>query len=165
MCLNISASVALGCLFTPKVYLVLFQPYKNVRQPAGNGNQVSLHILGVRVVDFFVNLMKWTVDPILGTRRTRRSGIRYAFCSTEVTYDAFYDRQLEIVSQAFKKFEWGEHSPAQPECRGEFAELSINLFLFSLRLAEKKFVYKLSLFRYWLSGCLTLSEYKRGISR
>uniref|UniRef100_A0A1B0CRB2 Putative metabotropic glutamate receptor n=1 Tax=Lutzomyia longipalpis TaxID=7200 RepID=A0A1B0CRB2_LUTLO len=37
MCLNISASVALGCLFTPKVYLVLFQPYKNVRP--GNGNQ------------------------------------------------------------------------------------------------------------------------------
>ncbi|XP_065165928.1 metabotropic glutamate receptor 7 isoform X2 [Atheta coriaria] len=37
MCLNISATVALGCLFTPKVYLVLFQPYKNVRQ--GNGNQ------------------------------------------------------------------------------------------------------------------------------
>ncbi|XP_059609665.1 metabotropic glutamate receptor 4 [Phlebotomus argentipes] len=37
MCLSISASVALGCLFTPKVYLVLFQPYKNVRP--GNGNQ------------------------------------------------------------------------------------------------------------------------------
>ncbi|XP_023290502.1 metabotropic glutamate receptor 7 [Orussus abietinus] len=31
MCINISATVALGCLFTPKVYLVLFQPYKNVR--------------------------------------------------------------------------------------------------------------------------------------
>ncbi|KAF5294721.1 hypothetical protein FQA39_LY00205 [Lamprigera yunnana] len=38
MCLNISATVALGCLFTPKVYLVLFQPYKNVRQ--GNGCQI-----------------------------------------------------------------------------------------------------------------------------
>ncbi|KAK9889154.1 hypothetical protein WA026_004428 [Henosepilachna vigintioctopunctata] len=38
MCLNISATVALGCLFTPKVYLVIFQPYKNVRQ-GGNGNQ------------------------------------------------------------------------------------------------------------------------------
>ncbi|XP_019868539.2 metabotropic glutamate receptor 7-like [Aethina tumida] len=37
MCLNISATVALGCLFTPKVYLVIFQPYKNVRQ--GNGGQ------------------------------------------------------------------------------------------------------------------------------
>ncbi|KAK5639566.1 hypothetical protein RI129_012058 [Pyrocoelia pectoralis] len=41
MCLNISATVALGCLFTPKVYLVLFQPYKNVRQ--GNGCQAYLH--------------------------------------------------------------------------------------------------------------------------
>ncbi|KAB0799653.1 hypothetical protein PPYR_07533 [Photinus pyralis] len=39
MCLNISATVALGCLFTPKVYLVLFQPYKNVRQ--GNGCQIG----------------------------------------------------------------------------------------------------------------------------
>ncbi|GAB0098135.1 Metabotropic glutamate receptor [Sergentomyia squamirostris] len=37
MCLSISASVALACLFTPKVYLVIFQPYKNVRP--GNGNQ------------------------------------------------------------------------------------------------------------------------------
>jgi hypothetical protein len=31
MCINISATVALGCLFTPKVYIVLFQPYKNIR--------------------------------------------------------------------------------------------------------------------------------------
>ncbi|XP_076644174.1 metabotropic glutamate receptor 8 [Halictus rubicundus] len=36
MCINISASVALGCLFTPKVYLVLFQPYKNVRPGHSN---------------------------------------------------------------------------------------------------------------------------------
>ncbi len=32
MCLSISATVALGCLFAPKVYIVLFQPHKNVRQ-------------------------------------------------------------------------------------------------------------------------------------
>lgn len=38
MCLNISATVVLACLFTPKVYLVLFQPYKNVR-PRGNGGR------------------------------------------------------------------------------------------------------------------------------
>lgn len=36
VCVNISASVALGCLFVPKVYIVLFQPYKNVRTP-GSG--------------------------------------------------------------------------------------------------------------------------------
>ncbi|XP_076762369.1 metabotropic glutamate receptor 4 isoform X3 [Xylocopa sonorina] len=40
MCINISASVALGCLFTPKVYLVLFQPYKNVRP--GHANTSAL---------------------------------------------------------------------------------------------------------------------------
>ena len=34
MCVNISASVALACLFIPKVYIVLFQPHKNVRQGA-----------------------------------------------------------------------------------------------------------------------------------
>ena len=32
MCVAISATVALGCLFVPKVYIVLFQPHKNVRQ-------------------------------------------------------------------------------------------------------------------------------------
>ncbi|XP_043278833.1 metabotropic glutamate receptor 7-like [Venturia canescens] len=36
MCINISATVALGCLFTPKVYLVLFQPEKNIRPPHPN---------------------------------------------------------------------------------------------------------------------------------
>ncbi|KAK2582491.1 hypothetical protein KPH14_004793 [Odynerus spinipes] len=41
MCINISASVALGCLFTPKVYLVLFQPYKNVR-PGPNVSERKL---------------------------------------------------------------------------------------------------------------------------
>lgn len=41
-CLMISASVPLGCLFVPKVYLVLFQPYKNVRQT--NGKKVSSRI-------------------------------------------------------------------------------------------------------------------------
>ena len=34
MCVSISASVALACLFVPKVYIVLFQPHKNVRQGA-----------------------------------------------------------------------------------------------------------------------------------
>ncbi|CAD5122291.1 DgyrCDS10732 [Dimorphilus gyrociliatus] len=32
MCVSISATVALFCLFLPKVYIVLFQPHKNVRQ-------------------------------------------------------------------------------------------------------------------------------------
>ncbi len=40
MCVNISASVALGCLFTPKVYIVLFQPYKNVRTPGSQVNRL-----------------------------------------------------------------------------------------------------------------------------
>uniref|UniRef100_T1J4D3 G-protein coupled receptors family 3 profile domain-containing protein n=1 Tax=Strigamia maritima TaxID=126957 RepID=T1J4D3_STRMM len=40
MCINISASVALGCLFIPKVYIVLLQPYKNVRQ-GGIGSHSS----------------------------------------------------------------------------------------------------------------------------
>ena len=35
MCLSISATVALGCLFAPKIYIVLFQPHKNVRQSVG----------------------------------------------------------------------------------------------------------------------------------
>lgn len=34
MCVSISASVALACLFIPKIYIVLFQPHKNVRQGA-----------------------------------------------------------------------------------------------------------------------------------
>ncbi|CAG0880568.1 unnamed protein product [Cyprideis torosa] len=38
MCVSISASASLACLFFPKVYIVLFQPYKNVRQ----GTQSSM---------------------------------------------------------------------------------------------------------------------------
>ncbi|KAL4226635.1 Metabotropic glutamate receptor 1 [Mactra antiquata] len=34
MCVSISATVALVCLFGPKVYIVIFQPHKNVRQGA-----------------------------------------------------------------------------------------------------------------------------------
>jgi len=34
ICVNISATVALACMFIPKVYIVLFQPHKNVRQGA-----------------------------------------------------------------------------------------------------------------------------------
>ncbi|XP_070164040.1 metabotropic glutamate receptor 8 isoform X2 [Polyergus mexicanus] len=56
MCINISASVALGCLFTPKVYLVLFQPYKNVRPAhpntgglqSGNRGAYSMRFAGGR---------------------------------------------------------------------------------------------------------------------
>ncbi|CAD7094167.1 unnamed protein product [Hermetia illucens] len=40
MCISISAYVVVGCLFTPKVYLVLFQPDKNVRP--GPGNQLAM---------------------------------------------------------------------------------------------------------------------------
>lgn len=35
MCVAISATVSLFCLFAPKVYIVVFQPHKNVRQGAG----------------------------------------------------------------------------------------------------------------------------------
>ena len=30
--MSISSTVALGCLFIPKVYIVLFQPHKNVKK-------------------------------------------------------------------------------------------------------------------------------------
>ena len=35
MCVAISATVSLFCLFAPKVYIVVFQPHKNVRQTTG----------------------------------------------------------------------------------------------------------------------------------
>ncbi|RWS02765.1 metabotropic glutamate receptor 7-like protein, partial [Dinothrombium tinctorium] len=38
MCISISAAVSLGCLFTPKLYICLFQPYKNTRH-SGAGVQ------------------------------------------------------------------------------------------------------------------------------
>lgn len=31
MCISLSGTVALWCFFAPKAYIVLFQPYKNVR--------------------------------------------------------------------------------------------------------------------------------------
>lgn len=34
MCVSISATVALVCVFAPKIYIVLLQPHKNVRQGA-----------------------------------------------------------------------------------------------------------------------------------
>jgi hypothetical protein len=40
MCISISATVQLGCLFVPKVYIVLFQPHKNVRA-GGKGSGVG----------------------------------------------------------------------------------------------------------------------------
>ena len=31
MCVSISSTVSLCCLFVPKIYIVLFQPHKNVK--------------------------------------------------------------------------------------------------------------------------------------
>lgn len=53
MCINISASVALGCLFTPKVYLVLFQPYKNVR-PGHTNVSTKLNDSNNSVLNYFI---------------------------------------------------------------------------------------------------------------
>lgn len=38
MCVSISATVALVCVFAPKLYVVLLQPHKNVRQGASMYN-------------------------------------------------------------------------------------------------------------------------------
>ncbi|XP_013778093.1 metabotropic glutamate receptor 8-like [Limulus polyphemus] len=40
ICISISATVTLGCLFIPKVYICLYQPYKNVR-PVGKQSTTS----------------------------------------------------------------------------------------------------------------------------
>ncbi|XP_054163872.1 metabotropic glutamate receptor 8-like [Oppia nitens] len=47
MCLSISATVALGCLFVPKLYICLFQSYKNVRHVPGINTQQSNSTSGV----------------------------------------------------------------------------------------------------------------------
>lgn len=44
VCVNISAAVALGCLFVPKVYIVLFQPYKNVRTAGVRHCYATFHL-------------------------------------------------------------------------------------------------------------------------
>ena len=41
ICVTISATVALLCLFTPKLYIVIFQPYKNVRQTSASNQARS----------------------------------------------------------------------------------------------------------------------------
>uniref|UniRef100_A0A1I8IE17 G_PROTEIN_RECEP_F3_4 domain-containing protein n=1 Tax=Macrostomum lignano TaxID=282301 RepID=A0A1I8IE17_9PLAT len=45
MCISISASVTVGCMFVPKIYIVLFKPHKNVRRsnasPAAGGGGAS----------------------------------------------------------------------------------------------------------------------------
>ena len=41
MCVSISATVNLSCLFAPKVYIVLFQPHKNVRQGTASSGQAG----------------------------------------------------------------------------------------------------------------------------
>lgn len=43
MCVSISATVALVCLFGPKVYIVLFQPHKNIRQGSTPGFYSGSH--------------------------------------------------------------------------------------------------------------------------
>ncbi|XP_041349876.1 metabotropic glutamate receptor 8-like [Gigantopelta aegis] len=41
MCVSISSTVALFCLFAPKVYIVLCQPHKNVRQGSAPSVQIT----------------------------------------------------------------------------------------------------------------------------
>ena len=44
MTVAISATVSLFCLFAPKVYIVVFQPHKNVRQSVGPNSILSSSI-------------------------------------------------------------------------------------------------------------------------
>ena len=46
MCVSISATVALGCLFVPKLHIVLFQPHKNVRAGAKPGSGSGRPLFG-----------------------------------------------------------------------------------------------------------------------
>ena len=48
MCISISSTVAMGCLFVPKVYIVLFQPHKNVRAGKGGSTQGGRPFFGAK---------------------------------------------------------------------------------------------------------------------
>ncbi|XP_064633469.1 metabotropic glutamate receptor 8-like isoform X2 [Lineus longissimus] len=48
MCISISATVALWCMFAPKIYIVVFQPHKNVRQANSTSIKTSIAKNGSR---------------------------------------------------------------------------------------------------------------------
>jgi hypothetical protein len=51
MCISLSGTVALWCFFAPKVYIVLFQPYKNVRnRQSAVGRLVNQQMRFIRLV-------------------------------------------------------------------------------------------------------------------
>uniref|UniRef100_A0A914WPZ2 G-protein coupled receptors family 3 profile domain-containing protein n=1 Tax=Plectus sambesii TaxID=2011161 RepID=A0A914WPZ2_9BILA len=62
MCISMSGTVALWCFFAPKAYIVLFQPYKNVRN-----RQSAVGRLVNQQMRFISHLATATHQPLGGT--------------------------------------------------------------------------------------------------
>ena len=115
MCVSISATVALGCLFAPKVYIVLFQPHKNVRQhgvasalnPTANrmramfgmGRQMNGNITSPSEYDqFYIVKVRKAAYQVIGSNRPPlRHSLSINICLIHKSFQCILKRLLHIV--------------------------------------------------------------------
>ncbi|XP_076362946.1 metabotropic glutamate receptor 3-like [Tachypleus tridentatus] len=82
ICISISATVALGCLFMPKLYICLYEPYKNVRTGGTQSNTSGAYGHSMRFTKSTASaaLASIATAAVIGTARPAIAPS--SFCST-----------------------------------------------------------------------------------
>lgn len=108
MCVGISATVSLFCLFAPKVYIVVFQPHKNVRQTAGTTSHTlsSMAFKTTRSLYGELSSLTYPVQNGSALRQSQEAGgstVRWGEgdggeSKAEVVVDDFHDSLEDLSS-------------------------------------------------------------------
>uniref|UniRef100_A0A8C9VEL4 Metabotropic glutamate receptor 1 n=1 Tax=Scleropages formosus TaxID=113540 RepID=A0A8C9VEL4_SCLFO len=110
---SLSATVALGCMFTPKIYIIIAKPERNVRSAFTTSDVVRMHVGDGKVACSSSSLLSIRVGMGYGEAASRKPDMLFVFLSLP-GFLLSNGRLYSVLSSNGKSVSWSEAGARQP---------------------------------------------------